>query len=56
MVTIRDALHELRIRYHKARMLAAERARRAHHDEFMRLIRCRSVEQVRRMERERGLG
>lgn len=50
-----DTIRELRICYHKARMLAAERARRAHHDEFMRLVRGRSPEWVRRMERDRRL-
>lgn len=52
---VKDAFHEMRIRYHKALMLFADAVRRRHHDRFMRLIRARSQEQVARMERERGL-
>lgn len=55
MSRILDAIHELRIRYHKARMMSAECARRAHHDEFVRLAKIRSAKQVLRMERKRGL-
>lgn len=51
----KDALHELRICWHKSRMLAAESARRRHHNAFVALLKSRSPGQVARMERDRGL-
>ena len=55
MTSIHDAVLEVRIWAAKWAMLACDRLRRIAADEFVRLIRRRSPERVRAMEKERGL-
>jgi hypothetical protein len=52
---MRDAIHDLRIRFYLWVMCRADHVRRVSNEKFMRLCRERSRRQVERMEREKGL-
>lgn len=52
---IRDVVLEIRIRWHRHRLLNDESGRKRHAAAFSRLIKSRSPSQIARMEREKGL-